>query len=76
MQTSKLPKIQVDHRLPPAQFNVALLAAVRAKRAEIRHQQAAARNFERSLELFAKHGWTGTHAVEMAQAHQRIGGTL
>ena len=69
-------KLVVDHTLPPAQFNAALRQALHARRAQIQQSKQQPAQFDRELEVFARHGWTGQHAVEMAEAHRRIGGAL
>lgn len=69
-------KIVVDPTLPPAQFNAALRTALHARRAFVQQNRQQPAEFDRELEVFARHGWTGQHAVEMAEAHRRIGGAL
>lgn len=69
-------KLHVDHTLPPAQFNAALRTALHTRRALVQQNRQQPAEFARELEVFAKHGWTGQHAVEMAEAHRRIGGAL
>lgn len=66
-------KLIVDTTLPPRQFNRALIDAARDQRAQAAKARAEALAFDEALRLFARFGWTGHHAVEMAQAEQRLG---
>ena len=66
-------KLVVDHTLPPAQFNAALKNALHARRAAVAQARQQPQQFNAQLEDFERYGWTGQHAVEMAEAHRRLG---
>lgn len=67
------PRIQVDHTLPPAQFQAALKREAHRVREEIRltrmWEQVRARRLQVAEVAFKRMGWTDEAARELAEFH-------
>lgn len=66
-------RIQVDHTLPPAQFQAALMREARRVREEIRFtrmwEAVRARRLQVAEAAFKRMGWTDEAARELAEFH-------